>query len=123
MNVTTHKDARWADNGYVHFLLVDDPQKPLRAIDSRVTSMQSELLLYAGKPYFVKLDSFYPSFEIIAFDQSMTDTSARVATMDAFYAKFGISQPIDTTKKFDPDPNVYWAGQLCHFLPVKPSKR
>jgi len=119
-----HNDARWANNGFVHFLLVDDPQHPLRAIDSRVTRTQSELLLYAGRPYFV-LRYFISAeaIEIIAFDPKMTNTAATVATMDAFYAKFGVSQPIDTTKKYDPDPNVYWAGQLCHFLPVRPSKR
>lgn len=118
-------DSGWADNnGYVHFLLVDDPQKPLRAIDDRVTKRQSELLLYAGKPYFVMLDTYYPSFEIIAFDLEMTDTSARVATMNAYYAKVAPSERMDmTNKEFERDPNVYRTGQHCHFLPVKPTKR
>lgn len=125
-NVAMHKDARWANNGYVYFLLADDPQKPLRAIDNRVTRTQSELLLYAGKPYFVM--RYFESgdeIEIIAFDLKMTETSAEVATMDAFYAKQtpGTNRLIDTTKRFEPDPNVYWAGQLCHFSPVKPSTR
>lgn len=121
--VAMGRDSWWGDQGYVYFLSVDDSEKPLREIENRLSSTQSSLLLYSGKPYFVMTDSYYPSFEIIAFDPKMTDTAARVATMDAYYTKFGISQPLDTTKKYDPDPNVYWAGQLCHFLPIKTSRR
>lgn len=121
--VAIHDDSQWADPGHVYFLLTADPQNPVREIRDRISRSQSELMQFAGKPYFVRPNLYYPGYEIIAFDLEMTDTSARVATMNAFYAKFGVSQPIDTTKKYDPDPNVYWAGQLCHFLPSRLSKR
>lgn len=121
-NETFRQNSRWASNGYAHFLQLDDPAAPLRVIDNRVSKTQTELLLYAGKPYFV-LRSFYATdIEIIAFDLKMTNTSGIAASIDAFYVNVapGARVLVDTTKKFEPDPNVYWAGQLCHFSPVNP---
>lgn len=121
--VTMGQESWWGDTGHVYFLLTDDPKDPLRTIASRISRDQSELLLYAGKPYFVLPDRYTSRFEIIAFDKNMTDISAQVATMNAFEAKHGVSPPPDANKEFLPDPNVYWAGQLCHFVPIKQPKR
>ena len=122
--VAMHHDSWWAEPGYVHFLLTDDPQNSLRAIHDRVSRWQFELLLFGGKPYFVATDRYYPSFEIIAFDFEVTNTAAYVAALDAYEASARPDPKVDMAKRnLAPDPNVYWAGQLCHFLPVKPSKR
>jgi uncharacterized protein YecT (DUF1311 family) len=123
VNEVWRKNLSWGDSGYVYFLLADDSQELLRAIKNRISRRQSELLVYAGSPYFVLRSFTGNEVAIIAFDKTMTYISARVATMDAFYDKFRGSKPTNVPKEFDPDPNVNWAGQLCHFVPIKPPRR
>lgn len=64
-NEAYRQNSHWASNGYAHFLLLDDPETPLRKIANRVSGTQSELLLYAGKPYFV-LRSFYDTDTLLS---------------------------------------------------------
>lgn len=111
------QNSRWAGNGYAHFLLTGDAEAPLRPIADRVSRAQSELLLYTGKPYFVLRTSYDTDIEIIAFDFKMTEASGIAASINAFYASVAPGTPVraDAVRKLEPDPSVYWAGQLCHF--------
>lgn len=100
--------ARWDGVGYLYYILTDDPVEPLNKVhggfDSASSGTESVLLLYAGKPYFVRVYEPYASpFEtklrILAFDPS------RWLTI--------------------PDRNMYSTMKLCDFSPVnqyKPKK-
>jgi len=115
----------WFQVGYAYFLLTDDPKAQLRVIEGGLDSVskgQAELLLYASKPYFARRFFGSTAMSIIAFNLKMTNTSEIAASIDAFYAKVapGTVVVVDTMKQFEPDPNVYWADQLCDFLPVNP---
>ena len=50
------KGSYWSDVGYMHFILPDTPDAKLVEIWGSVGSMvsQTEMLLYAGRPYFVR---------------------------------------------------------------------
>ena len=49
-------DARWAEPGYVYYLLTGNSGEPLRKIGlAGVSDFQTEMLLYGGKPYFVRM--------------------------------------------------------------------
>ena len=71
----------WTGLGYCYHLLTDDPVEPLRDFDSGLYSAshdrESVLLLYAGKPYFVRARSlplyaqpFELDFDILDFEPS-----------------------------------------------------
>jgi len=117
----------WFQVGYAYFLLTDYPEASLRAIEGGLDSVskgQAELLLYAGKPYFVRRFFGSTAMSIIAFNLQMTNTSGTAASIDAAYAKLApgtaiTSDVVGSMKQLKPDPNVYWADQLCDFLPVK----
>ena len=68
-----YKDGLWAGVGYAHGLLPDVPGAKLVRIWGATGSMhyQTEMLLYAGRPYFVREFSpasrKTPSMSILAF--------------------------------------------------------
>jgi uncharacterized protein len=98
----------WNGVGYCYFILTDDPAAPLVEIGGGLYSIsfliESILLLYADKPYFVTLWEPYASpFE----------TTLHIRTFDP------------SQWRTIPEKNMYSTMKLCNFSPVvryKPQK-
>ena len=95
------KGTYWSDVGYAHFLLSDAPGATSveRLEEGRRAAHQAEMLIYAGRPYFIR-----------EFDPAIDDTPGIM-----IYAIAPWHMPIAN----EPE---YLFKDFCHFDPMKQEK-
>lgn len=91
---------RWNKPGYLHVLLTENAKAPLQKIPGWLSVFQPELLLYAGKPYFVQTysagspwaaTSFH--FEVlIQFPQDLDLSSSSICELQPYRRRDGVPQ-------------------------------
>ena len=91
-------DYEWTrfTSGYVHYILtVRGGLLRIPGSPGGVSSVPHELLLYAGKPYFVRGGGKFPPNEIYAFDQyvSVYDTDPEKLDTDLLCQFLGVQDP------------------------------